>query len=83
MQHTEKILLVKMRIFNGKKMIFFLGESVLTSIHNLCFEAKIRKIGIHLQTPFFLYKSGVQGGIHFTDMMRTEAFLQVQRNSGN
>ena len=27
--------------------------------HNLCFEAKIRKIGIPLQTPVFLYKSGV------------------------
>ena len=40
--------------------------------HNLCFGAKIRKIrkiGISLQTPVLLYKSGVQGGIHFTDML--------------
>ena len=36
--------------------------------HNLCFGAKIRKIGIPLQTPVLLYKSGVQGGKHYTDM---------------
>ena len=41
---------------------------VLTSTHNLCFGAKIRKIGISLHTPVSLYKSGVQGRIHFTDM---------------
>ena len=29
------------------------------STHNLCFEAKIRKIGIPLHTPVLLYKSGV------------------------
>ena len=34
----------------------------------LCFGAKIRKIGIPLHTPVLLYKSGVQGGIHCTDM---------------
>ena len=27
--------------------------------HNLCFGAKIRKIGLPLQTPVLLYKSGV------------------------
>ena len=31
------------------------GEVVLTSIHNLCFGAKIRKIGIPLHTPVLLY----------------------------
>ena len=36
-----------------------LAEAVLTSTHNLCFGAKIRKIGIALQTPVILYKSGV------------------------
>ena len=41
---------------------------VLTSIHNLCFGAKIRKIGIPPHTPVFLYKIGVQGGVHFTGM---------------
>ena len=31
------------------------AEAVLTSTHNLCFGAKIRKIGIPLQTPQFYY----------------------------
>ena len=43
--------------------------AVLTSTHNLCFGAKIRKIGIPLRTPVLLYKSGVQGGIHYTDIL--------------
>ena len=45
-----------------------LAEVVLTSTHNLCFGAKIRKIGISLHTPVLLYKSGDQWGIHHTDM---------------
>ena len=44
-----------------------LSEAVLTSTHNLCFGAKIRKIGIPLHTPVLLYKNGVQGGIYHTD----------------
>ena len=40
----------------------------LEPCHNLCFGEKIRKIGISLHTPVLLYKSGVQGGIHCTDM---------------
>ena len=36
-----------------------LAEAVLTSTHKLCFGAKIRKIGIPLQTPLLLYISGV------------------------
>ena len=46
------------------------GEAVLTSSHNLCFGPKIRRIGIplHLHTPVLRYKSGVQGGIHYTYM---------------
>ena len=39
-----------------------------TSTHNLCFGAKIGKIGIPLHTPVLLYKSGVQEGTHYTDM---------------
>ena len=31
------------------------------STHNLCFGAKIRKIGLPLHTPVLLYKNGVQG----------------------
>ena len=38
-----------------------LGEAVLTSTHNLCFGAKIRKIDKPLHTPVLLYKSAVQG----------------------
>ena len=34
---------------------------------SICFGAKIRKIGLPLQTPVLLYKSGVQGGKHYTD----------------
>ena len=34
-------------------------EAVLMSTHNLCFGAKIRKIGIPLHTPVFLYKKEV------------------------
>ena len=44
------------------------GEAVLTSTHNVCFGSKIRKIGIPLHTPVLKYKSGVQGGIHYTYM---------------
>ena len=47
---------------------YTLEEAVLTSTHNLCFGAKIRKIGIPLHTPVLLYKSGAQKGIYFTDM---------------
>ena len=45
-----------------------LTEAVLTSTHNLNFGSAIRKIGIPMDTPVLLYKSGVQGGILFMDM---------------
>ena len=32
------------------------ADAVLTSTHNLCFDAKITKIGIHLYTAVLLYK---------------------------
>ena len=31
------------------------------STHNVCFESKIRKLGIPLQTPFFYIKVGFKG----------------------
>ena len=34
-------------------------EAVLTNTYNLCFGAKMKKIGIPLYTPVLLYKSGV------------------------
>ena len=36
-----------------------LGEAVLTSTHNLCFRAEIRKIMYTPVNPVLLYKSGV------------------------
>ena len=57
--YTENFLVVKMKSFTGKILIFFLfllkTEAVLTSTHILCFGAKIRKIGIPLQTPVLPY----------------------------
>ena len=55
MQYTKNFKVVK------KKKIFIRTEAVLTSTHNLCFGAKIRKIGIPLHTPVFLYKVGFKG----------------------
>ena len=40
------------------------AEAVLTSTHNLCFGAKIRKISIPLHTPVLLYKSGFKVGVY-------------------
>ena len=67
MQYTEIFLALKFENFQ-LFFLFLLGEAVLTSTHNLCFGAKIRKIGIPLQTPVLLYKSGVYGGIYYTDI---------------
>ena len=47
---------------------FIVYLDVLDYMFYILFGAKIRKIGIPLQTPVLLYKSGVQGGIHYTDM---------------
>ena len=46
-----------------------LAEAVLAGARGLCFGAKIRKLGIPLRTPVLLHKGGVQGGIHYTDML--------------
>ena len=76
MQYTEIFSPVKIENFQWKIFDIFLifaqnidcGYTLEPSTHNLCFRAKIRKIGIPLHTPVLLYKSGVQGGIHCTDM---------------
>ena len=44
-------------------------EVVLRSTHDLCFRAKIRKKCIPLYTPILPYKSGVKGGLHYTEML--------------
>ena len=38
------------------------------STHNLCFEAKMRKIDTLLYTLVLIHKIGVSGGIHSMDM---------------
>ena len=54
---------VRSKIDNFQRKIFdiflIFAQAVLTSTHNLCFGAKIRKIGMPLHTPVLLYKSGV------------------------
>ena len=55
-----------------------LAEAVLTSTHNLCFGAKIRKIGILLHTVL-LYISGVQRGtLHGYVSFRDDTFIHKQ-----
>ena len=49
-----------MNIFQLKKFDIFLIFAQNIDTHNLCFGAKIRKIGIPVYTPGLLYKSGVQ-----------------------
>ena len=60
--------IMKTRPSNNIDYGYTLGDTVLTNTHNLCFGATITKICKPLHTPALLYKSGVQGGIHFTDM---------------
>ena len=65
MQYAEILKVVKNESFHPNFFYIFLifaqniDCGVLTSTHNLCFGAKIRKIGISLHTPVLLYKSGV------------------------
>ena len=69
---TQNFQLKKFDIFlifaQNRLWVYVRTASPLTSTHNLCFGAKIRKICITLHTPVLLYKSGVQGGIHYKDM---------------
>ena len=65
MQYTEICLALKTENFQLKNFDIFLifAQNIdcgyTMSTHNLCFGAKIRKIGIPLRTPVLLYKSGV------------------------
>ena len=53
----------KIKVFGRKIVIFFffllntLIDAVLTSTHNLCFRAKIRKQCLPMSTPVLLYKN--------------------------
>ena len=42
------------------------------------FWSKNKKMGIPLHTPILLYKSGVQGGIHFMDMLAVNWVVKQQ-----
>ena len=55
MQYTESFISLKKEKFIGKKL------AVLTSTHNLCFGAKIRKICKPLYTPVCYIKVGFEG----------------------
>ena len=69
MLYPDIFSIVKIENFHLKNVDIFLifaqnidcGYTLETSrhTHNLCFGAKIRKIGIPLHTPVLLYKSGV------------------------
>ena len=54
-----------------------LRKAVLTSNNNLRFGSKIRKLGVPLNTPVLLYKSGVQGGIYFLLTFFPDAGLYI------
>ena len=75
MQNTENCLALENENFQKKNLDIFhiFAQNIdcgytLTCTHNLCFEGKIREIGIPLYTLVLLYISGVQGGILFMDM---------------
>ena len=74
MQLQRFFAAVKVKKFHLKIFDFFLIfaqniEAILTSTHNLCFGAKIRKIGIPLQTQFYYIKVGFKVfSKKFTDM---------------
>ena len=83
MQYTEIFSAVKFENFTTKNLIFLIfllqnkdcgytleppRRGCSNEYPNLCFGAKIRKIGIPYQIPVFQYKSGVQRSIHVTDM---------------
>ena len=67
MQYIE---IFKMKIFSRKTDLFLSFAQNLESNEypQSIFVAKIRKIGKSLYIPVLLYKSGVQRGIHYTDM---------------
>ena len=65
-----------MKIFSRNSLIIFLFllwvhvRTILTSTHNLCFGAKIRKIGIPLHTPEVGFKGVFIARTCFPDVDR-------------
>ena len=62
MLYTEIFSALKLKISLDFFFIFF-GEAVLTSTHNLCFGAKIRKIVYPCIPQFYYIKVGFKGVI--------------------
>ena len=63
MQYTEIFFNSKNRNFHWKNFDIIFAQNIdcgytLTSTHNLCFGAKIRKIGTPLYTPVYYVKVG-------------------------
>ena len=56
LRKLANVIINKQTYFSFKTENF---QAVLTSTHNLCFGAKIRKTSIPLHTPFSLYTIGV------------------------
>ena len=84
MQYTENCLVVKIENFHWKSfdicLIFAQNIDCEYTLEpprrggsneypQFMFWSKNKKIGIPLHTPVLLYKSGVYGGIYFTDML--------------
>ena len=55
-------------------------EAVLTSTHNLCFGAKIRKIGIPLRIPVLLYIKVGYKGVYVTQTCFSDGFTKLSSN---
>ena len=75
MQYTEIFLALKTENFLLKNFDIFLSFAQnidcgygSNEYPQSMFWSKNKKKGIPLHTPVLLYKSGVQGGIHYTDM---------------
>ena len=58
-QDPEKTTITQTRPCNIQQ--YFTAEAVLTSTHNLCFRAKIRKKVYHCKPQFYYIKLGVKG----------------------
>ena len=60
-------------------MIFSIvsGKTYILGTHNVCFRSKIRKLGIPLQTPAFLYEKGGLRGYTFHGHVFLMNFFQL------
>ena len=52
-------------------------KTIILGTHNVCFRSKIRKIGIPLQTPAFLYEKRGVKGVHISRTCFLDEFLST------